>query len=334
MTAIDLAAHYRGRRVLVTGGLGFIGSNLARVLVEHGADVTVIDSLAPGHGGDRRNVAGLELEIAVADVRNRAILEPLMRGREVVFNLVGRTGHVASLDDPLGDLGSNLQAPLAVLETLRETGSRARVVFSSTRQVYGCPRYQPVDEAHPTNPTDVNGVHKLAAERIHLLYGRLHGLGATVLRLANVHGQNMQIDDGGPLLNVWVYNAVAGRELQVFGDGLQRRDLLHVDDAVSALLLAGARTKAAGRVYNVGGGAPVRLVDLAERLVAAAGGGSHRVTPFPAERVVIDVGDFCADDGLIRRELGWEPRVSLDAGLASTLASARERLARGRERAA
>jgi UDP-glucose 4-epimerase len=324
---VNLAEAYRGRHVLITGGLGFIGSNLARRLVELGAEVVLVDSLIPEYGGNRANIAGIEdrVTVNVSDVRDAHSLPSLIRGQELVFNLAGQTSHVDSLHDPFTDLDINCRSQLSILETCRHENPDAKVVFASTRQLYGRPQYLPVDERHPLAPVDPNGVNKAAGEAYHLVYGEVYGLRCSVLRLTNTYGPRMRVkDDRQTFLGTWLRLAVEGEELLVFGHGTQQRDFTYVDDAVDAFLLAGARVEADGEVFNVGGEPPVSLGELAELLVDVAGGGSYRLVPFPEERRSIDIGDYFADDSKIRERLGWEPKVGLRQGLERSLAYYRE----------
>ena len=318
---------YTDRNVLITGGLGFIGSSLARRLVELGARVTLVDSLIPEYGGNRANIAGIEdrVTVEIADVRDTARLPSFIRGRDLVFNLAGQTSHVDSLHDPYTDLEINCRAQLSILETVRHENPEAKVVFASTRQLYGRPLYLPVDEKHPLAPVDPNGVNKAAGEWYHLVYGQIYGLRCSVLRLTNTYGPRMRVrDDRQTFLGTWLRLAVLGDELLVFGDGTQQRDFTYVDDAVEAFLLAGASAEADGEVFNVGGEPPVSLGDLAALLVEVAGAGSWQLVPFPEERRTIDIGDYFADDSKIRSRLGWEPRVGLREGLERSLAYYRE----------
>jgi UDP-glucose 4-epimerase len=324
---VNVEEAYRGRRVLITGGLGFIGSNLARRLVELGSDVVLVDSLIPEYGGNRANIRGIEdrVTVNISDVRDEHSLPSLIRGQELVFNLAGQTSHVDSLHDPYTDLDINCRAQLSILETVRHDNPEAKVVFASTRQLYGRPQYLPVDERHPLAPVDPNGVNKVAGEWYHLVYGEIYGLRCTVLRLTNTYGPRMRVkDDRQTFLGTWLRLAVDGEELLVFGDGTQRRDFTYVDDAVEAFLLAGAHEEADGEVFNIGGEPPVSLAELAELLVDVGGGGSWRLVPFPEERRTIDIGDYFADDSKIRGRLGWQPWVGLREGLERSLAYYRE----------
>ena len=323
----DVAEAYRGRRVLVTGGLGFIGSNLARRLVELGAEVVLLDSLIPEYGGNRANIAGIEdaVRVDVSDVRDADAMRAAIAGQEVLFNLAGQTSHVDSLHDPFTDLDINCRSQLSILETCRHESPDVKVVFASTRQLYGRPQYLPVDERHPVAPVDPNGVNKAAGESYHLVYGQVYGLRTCVLRLTNTYGPRMRVkDDRQTFLGTWLRLAVEGGELAIFGDGSQRRDFTYVDDAVDAFLLAGARPEADGEVFNLGGAPPISLRDLAELLVEVAGGGSFRLVPFPEERASIDIGDYFADDSKMRSTLGWAPEVPLREGLRRSLDYYRE----------
>ncbi|HYC70112.1 MAG TPA: NAD-dependent epimerase/dehydratase family protein [Opitutaceae bacterium] len=320
LPAAPFARAYRGRRVLITGGLGFIGSNLSRALVALGARVTLLDNLLPNYGGNRRNIAGLgrAARVVVGDVRDRAILPRLVRGQDFLFNLAGQTSHMDSMADPDTDLEINCRAQLSILEACRRHNPAIRVVYASTRQIYGRPDYLPVDEAHPLRPVDVNGINKLAGEQYHLLYSAVHGIRSTVLRLTNTIGPRMRVKDARQtFVGVWISAALRGRPFEVWG-GRQLRDFTYVDDAVAAFLLAAARPAAVGRVYNLGGVGRVSLRELAE-LVSAQTGAPHRIRRFPADRRKIDVGDYYADDRRIRRELGWRPRTTIPDALRHTI---------------
>jgi len=319
---------FRGQRVLVTGGLGFIGSNLVRTLVALGARVTVVDSLVPEYGGNRRNLHGIagRVKIHIADVRDWPRLPRLVRGQDFLFNLAGQTSHMDSMTDPQTDLDINCRAQLAILEACRRHNPGIRIVFASTRQIYGKPDYLPVDEKHPLRPVDVNGINKIAGESFHLLYSRVYGLAATALRLTNTIGPRMRIKDARQtFVGVWIRRIVEGQPFEVWG-GDQLRDFTYVDDAVEAFLLAAARPEAVGEVFNLGGPPRVTLHALAKMLVQINGSGVFEVRAFPGERKKIDIGDYYADDRLIARKLGWKPRTDLHTALARTLEFYREEL--------
>lgn len=319
---------YAGKRVLITGGLGFIGSNLARALVGLRAKVTIVDSLIPEYGGNRHNLAGIagRVRVHVADVRDWSRLAGLVRGQDFLFNLAGQTSHIDSMTDPQTDLDINCRAQLAILEACRLHNPGIRIVFASTRQIYGRPDYLPVDEKHPLRPLDVNGINKIAGESFHLLYSRVHGLRATALRLTNTLGPGMRVKDARQtFVGVWIRRLIEGEPFEVWG-GKQLRDFTYVDDAVDAFLLAARRPEAVGEVFNLGGPPPVTLLRLAELLIELNRGGCFIVRAFPADRRKIDIGDFYADDRRIARKLGWRPRTDLRRTLAQTLAYYRKEL--------
>ena len=313
---------YSGKRVVVTGGLGFIGSSLVKTLATLGAEVTVVDSLIPESGGNLRNLEGIgtgKVRVNMSDVRNRNTLPHLIGGKDVLFNLAGQTSHMDSMTDPENDLEINARAQLAILETCREHNPDIHVVFASTRQIYGRPLYLPADEHHPLKPVDVNGINKLAGEGYHILYNDVYGIRSTVLRLTNTIGPRMRVKDARQtFVGVWIRQLVLGEPFEVWG-GDQLRDFTYIDDAVDAFLLAGATPAAAGGVYNVGGTPPVSLRELAELMVEANGGGKFVVREFPEDRKKIDIGDFYADDALIREVLGWEHHTSLAKAVRQTL---------------
>ncbi len=325
---VSLGQAFRGRRVLVTGGAGFIGSHLARRLVRLGAEVTLVDSLIPEYGGNLRNLAGLQrrVRLNISDVRDAHSLPHFVAGQHYLFNLAGQTSHLDSMADPQTDLAINAGAQLSILEACRRHNPGIRIVFASTRQVYGRPDYLPVDERHPLRPADVNGINKLAGEAYHLLYHEVHGVASSVLRLTNTIGPGMRVKDARQtFLGVWIRLLLERRPFEVWG-GRQLRDFTYVDDAVEAFLLAAASPAAAGRVFNLGGRERISLRELADLLVELHGRGRWVARPYPRDRRKIDIGDFYADCGLIERTLGWRPRTSLRTALARTLAYYRREL--------
>jgi UDP-glucose 4-epimerase len=311
-------AAYAGKPVLVTGGLGFIGSNLAIRLVELGAEVTVVDSLVPDLGGNRFNLTPVEdrVRVSTADLRDSAVVEKLVEGQAVVFSVAGNVSHVDSMTDPIRDLEINCRSQLSLLEALRRRNPNARVVYAGSRQQYGRPRYVPVNENHPLEPIDVNGIHKAAAESATLLYHRVYGLPTCSLRLTNTYGPRMQMRHPRQGFVAWfVRLAVEGREIELFGGGESLRDFNEVEDVVEAFLLCGTAEAAVGQAFNLGHPEPVSVRQLAELLVDVADGGSLRDRPFPDDRARIDIGSVYADYGKIRDRLGWEPRTGLRDGL-------------------
>ena len=312
---------WRDTPVVVTGGMGFIGSNLALRLAGLGARVTVIDCMLSRYGANRHNLdgAGPAIRVIEADMAAEEAVAPAVQGATVIFNLAGQTSHMDSMQEPLEDLRINQLANLSLLQMIRRSNPQARVIFSSTRQFYGPPRYLPVDEAHPIAAPDINGIHKYAAEAYHLLFARVYGLRTTALRLTNVFGPRMRIRDAKQtFLGIWLRHAIENTRFEVWG-GDQKRDFTYVDDLVDALLLAAEQDSTIGKAYNVGGCPPVSLRGLAEMLVQAAGQGGFDIREFPAERKKIDIGDYVADDTAFRAATGWQPKTTLAKGLADTL---------------
>jgi UDP-glucose 4-epimerase len=306
---------------MVTGALGFIGSNLTRALADLGADVLAVDSLLPDYGGNLFNLDGYEkrVRVNIADVRGHG-MEYLVRGQEVVFNLAGQVSHIDSMTDPFTDLEINCRSQLWILEAVRKNNPGARIVYAGTRQIYGKPQRLPVDETHPLNPTDVNGINKISGEMYHLVYHSVYGIRASSLRLTNTYGPRQLIRHARQGFIGWfMRKVVLGEEIQLFGGGGQKRDFDYVDDVVDAFLRAGAMDEADGKVFNLGGDAPVSLLDLVKLMIGIAGQGSYSVAPFPPERARIDIGDFYADTTKIRAALGWAPKVPLREGLARTI---------------
>ena len=314
--------NYSGKEILITGGLGFIGSNLARRLVSQGANLTLVDSLIPQYGGNTFNIDDIKNKVAVnvCDVRDTFAMEHLIQGKEYLFNLAGQTSHLDSMADPHTDLDINAAAQLSILEVCRKENPDIKIVFASTRQLYGRPDYLPVDEKHPNRPVDVNGINKLAGEWYHLLYNNVYGIRACALRLTNTYGPGMRVKDARQtFLGIWIRLLLEGKPIKVFGDGKQLRDFNFVDDCVEALLLAGASDQANGKVYNLGGSEVIGLKDLSKMMVNLGHGGSFELAPFPSERKAIDIGDYYSDFSLITKELGWVPKIDLKDGLKRTL---------------
>jgi len=325
----DYRSFYRGLPVMITGGLGFIGSNLARQLVELGADVLLVDSLIPDYGGNLFNIRGIEdkVRVNVADVREQSTMNYLVRGRAVLFNLAGQVSHIDSMRDPFTDLEINGRSQLSILEACRSYNRGIKVVFAGTRQVYGKPDHLPVDERHLVRPTDVNGINKAAGENYHLLYNDVFGVRACSLRLTNVFGPRQLVRHNRQGFIGWFIRlAVEGREIQIYGDGAQLRDFVYVDDAADAFLRAGASDACNGEAFNVGGPGPVSLRDLVGLLLGVAGSASVRYVEWPPDKKVIDIGSFYADSSKFRAAVAWAPHVSLEEGLARTVAFYRRHL--------
>ena len=310
--------HISGKKILITGGLGFIGSNLARRLVHFDNTVTVVDSLIPEYGGNLRNLHDLRDKIVVnlSDVRDPFSINELIKGQDYLFNLAGQTSHLDSMNDPFTDLDINAKAQLSILEACRKNNPDIRIVFASTRQIYGKPQYLPVDEKHPLNPIDVNGVNKIAGEQYHLLYNQAHGIRSSVLRLTNTYGPRMRIKDARQtFLGIWIRNLLEGKPIQVYGDGQQRRDYNYVDDLLDALVLASTENKAIGKVFNLGAPDPMSLKETAEIMCSEIGVASWNLVPFPEDRKAIDVGDFTCDYSSFGSAFGWKPKIKFADGI-------------------
>jgi UDP-glucose 4-epimerase len=312
---------FTNAQVLITGGLGFIGSNLARRLVALGAHVTVVDSLIRDYGGNLYNVEGIRdrIQINVSDVRDNHSMQHLVQAKDYLFNLAGQTSHLDSMLNPMADLEINCQAQLSILETCRICNPGIKIVFASTRQIYGRPSQLPVPETHPLNPVDVNGINKIAGEQYHLLYNQVHGLAATALRLTNTIGPRMRIKDARQtFLGLWVRQLLEGKPISVWG-GTQLRDFTDVEDAVDAFVMAAENPVTNGQVYNLGGSEVIDLTAVARLMVEVNDGGSFEVREFPADRQAIDIGDYYADFSKIRTQLGWEPKRALRDTIEATL---------------
>jgi UDP-glucose 4-epimerase len=313
---------FKGLEVLVTGGLGFIGSNLVLRLAAEGAKVTVVDPLVTGCGGNRYNIAPVAgwIRCVEADIGEPDRFADAIRRADAVFNLAGEISHLHSMWFPERDLRINTIAQLQFLDACRRMNRGVRIVYAGTRQVYGIPDSLPVTEKHPVNPVDFNGVHKYAASQYHLMLTRLGELDAVVLRLTNVYGPRMALDvPCQGFLSNFIRRALTGRSIEIFGDGRQLRDPLFVDDAVSAMLRAGAAPSLPSCSYNAGGPAPVSVAEIARTVAELAGAPRPVFREFPAERKAIDIGSYNTDSALIREELGWSPVVPFGEGMRRTL---------------
>jgi len=320
---------FRGARALITGGVGLIGSALARRLVDLGANVVLVDSMVPEGGANPANIAAIrdKMRVVTADIRDAVAMRRLLDGCDFLFDLAAQTSHMDSMSAPLHDLEVNATAQLQLLEACRAVAPGITIVHAGTRQIYGRPRYIPVDEAHPLRATDVNAVNKTAGEAYHLLYHDVYGIRTRSLRLTNVYGPGMRIKDAKQnFLGIWLRLVLEGRAFEVWG-GDQRRDMVFVEDAATAFLAAAVTQETAGMALNVGGDAPYSLAEIAAALIAANGGGRYEIKEFPPERKKIDIGDFVTDDRQFRALADWAPRTSLAEGLAMSLDYYRRQLA-------
>src|SRR5690554_3757811 len=318
----SLNSAFFGKRILVTGGLGFIGSALAHELVRQGAILTLVDSLIPEYGGNVFNIGDIKDKVTVniTDVRDPFAMAYLLQSQEYLFNLAGQTSHMDSMHNPQVDLDINAAAQLSILEACRKHNPGVKIVFASTRQLYGKPAYLPVDEQHPIQPVDVNGINKLAGEWYHILYNNVYGIRACALRLTNTYGPGMRVKDARQtFLGIWVRSLIEDKPVMVFGDGLQLRDFNYVDDVVGALLAAAIADEANGQIFNLGSKEVINLKNLAAMLVDMHPGARYQMVPFPADRKAIDIGDYYSDYKKIKNALGWQPQVPLAEGLRRSL---------------
>lgn len=318
---MDFKNEFAGKSVLITGGLGFIGSNLAYRLVNLGANVTLVDSLIPEYGGNLFNIVNFQekIKINISDVRDEQSMKYLIKGKNYLFNLAGQTSHMDSMKNPFTDLDINAKAQLSILEVCRHYNPDIKIIFASTRQIYGKPDYLPVDERHPVRPVDVNGINKMAGEWYHILYNNVYGIKSCVLRLTNTYGPRMRIKDARQtFLGIWVKKIIEGKPFEVWG-GEQLRDFNYVDDVVEALLMAAIKDITNGCIFNLGSEEVINLKELAKLLIDVNGGGELTIREFPEDRKKIDIGDYYSDFSFIKAKLGWEPRTLLKSGLENTI---------------
>lgn len=313
---------FENKNVLITGGAGFIGSNLALKLVELKANVTVVDSLIPEYGGNLFNLEPIKhkVNLNISDVRDEHSMKYLIKDQNFLLNLAGQTSHIDSMNDPYTDLEINARAQLSILEACRRYNPEIKIVFASTRQIYGKPQYLPVDEKHPLSPVDVNGINKMSGEWYHLVYNNVYKIKSVVLRLTNTYGPRMRVKDARQtFLGVWIKNVITGDKILVFGDGKQIRDFNYVDDVANAFLLAAQSDDVNGMIFNLGADDPISLENTARLIIEYSKKSQYELVPFPPDRKAIDIGDYYADYRKIRSMLGWKPEISLDKGLKITV---------------
>ena len=309
-------------KVLITGGLGFIGSNLALECINRGYTVSIIDILDKNFGGNIFNINEIKdkVEINIADIRNAEKIKDSLKGTDIIFNLASQIGHSYSMKYPLKDHDLNSKSQLIFLEQIRSICPEAIIVYTSTRQIYGKAKYLPVDENHPLDPVDINGINKMSAEQFHKLYFKVYGIRSTILRLTNVFGPRMRIKDAKQtFLGIWIKNIIQNNLIDVYGDGSQMRDFVFVTDAVEAIIKAANTKKAYGQIINIGNNCPIQLISLAKKLIKIESNGHYRLVPFPQERKAIDIGNFYTDCSLAESLLSWKSNNSLDDGLIKTI---------------
>jgi len=317
-----ISSFYRGISVIITGGLGFIGSNLAIRLVDLGAKVTLVDSLIPAYGGNIFNIEPIKnsVKVNIADVRDSHGMNVLVKGQDILFNLAGQVSHIDSMEDPLTDLAINVQSQVSILEACRLNNPDIKIVYASTRQIYGKPQYLPVDEKHPLQPTDVNGINKIAGEQYHLLYHSVYDLKTVVLRLTNTYGPRLLVKHNRQGFFGWFIRLLLeGREISIYGNGKQLRDLNYIDDVTAALLISGVEEKAVGQAMNLGNTQVVSLEEIVKAMIEINGNGKYKIIPFPDKMKKIDIGHYYSDYGKAKNILGWNPEIALKEGVTKTI---------------
>ena len=310
------------KKVLITGGLGFIGSNLAYELIRLKANILIVDSLSPLCGGNMFNIYGIKkyLKLKIKDIQNRSIMDNLVKGQNYIFNLVGQVSHIDSMKNPFADLEANCRTHLTVLEACKKNNPNAKIVFTGTRGQYGKPQYLPVDEDHPIRPIDVNGIHKATAEGYHRLYREAYDMRITILRLTNTYGPRYQMRHNRQgFLNWFIRLAIDNQKIKIYGNGRQIRDFNYVDDVVNALLLAAANERATGEIFNLGGFEPKSLIEIARIVVGQAKSGNIKNIPYPEQTKKLEIGNYYADFKKIKSLLGWNPTISLREGTGQTI---------------
>lgn len=314
--------HFASKKIIISGGLGFIGSNLAIRLVEYGADVTVIDNLFPDYGGNLRNIEPIkdQINVHISDVRDESCIQQLVQQKDYFFNLAGQTSHLDSMKNPFTDLEINSKAQLSILEVCRKFNPDIKIVFASTRQIYGRPQYLPVDEKHPLVPVDINGINKLSGEMYHTLYNKVYNIKTAVLRLTNTYGPRMRIKDARQtFLGIWVRNLLENKPITIYGKGTQIRDYNYISDVVDAFLLVASSNIWDGSIFNIGNYKTLSLKSTAELMIKENNAGSYVLVPFPDELKTIDIGDFYSDYSKIKECLGWNPLISNQIGFKETI---------------
>lgn len=320
MRGVNHKKFFNRKKVLITGGLGFIGSSLAIKLIDLGAKVTVIDSLITDYGGNLFNIKGYEhkININISDVRDRYSMNYLIQNQDILFNLAGTLSHVDSMTDPLTDLEINCTSQLSILESVKKNNPKIKIVYAGTRNQYGKAKYLPVDENHPLEPTDINGINCNAGEYYHILYNKVYGIKTCSLRLTNTFGPRHQMKHSRQgVLNWFIRQLIDGELIKLFGTGDQIRDINYIDDVVEAFLVSASSEKSWGEVFNIGG-IPVSLKEYIKTAIKIYGKGKFKIVTFPENREKIEIGDYIADYTKIKKTLRWEPKTSLIDGLKKT----------------
>lgn len=312
---------YQNKKIIITGGLGFIGSSLAQRLVDYGAKVVLIDSLIPVFGGNLFNIKDIEskVKVNISDVRDRYSINYLVKDQDLMFNLAGTLSHIDSMTDPFTDLEINCVSQLSILEACRQNNPGIKIVYAGTRNQYGKVKQLPVKEDHPLNPTDINGINCNAGEAYHILYHNIHGIKSTSLRMTNTYGPRHQMRHSRQgVFNFFLRQLIDGEKIRLFGTGQQIRDLNYIDDVIQALLLMGASDQVWGKTYNIGG-TPISLAEFVTTAIKVYGKGEFEMVAFPKEREKIEIGDYVADYSRLSKEVSWQPEVDIKDGIDRTI---------------
>lgn len=312
---------YKNKKILITGGLGFIGSTVAIKLAKEGARVLIVDAILPDYGGNMFNIEPVRnlVKVEIADIRDTEKMNKVVADQEIIFNLAGTLSHVDSMTDPMTDLEINCRAQLSLLESVRKYNPQTRIIFAGTRNQYGRAKYLPVDENHPQEPTDINGINSIAAEKYHLMYFSVYGIKTISLRMTNTYGPRHQMKHPRQgVLNWFIRQIMEGGEVKLFGSGAQKRDINYIDDVVEALLMVGECDKGWGEAYNLGGEA-LSLLEFVQKAIRIAGRGSVKTVPFPKDREIIEIGDYIATYKKMTDTYGWKPKVNLETGIKKTI---------------
>ena len=312
---------FNGKKVLITGGLGTVGSTLAHHLVPTGAEIVLVDCLVPEYGGNPYNITGIEDRVTVirSDLRDPGVAKTQVANCDVIFNLAGLGCHADSMKDPITDLEMNVRAHVLLLEACRHHNPDVKIVYASTRQIYGKIQTLPVDETHPVAPVDVNGINKASGEQYHLLYHGVHGMRTCALRMTNVMGPRMRVKDSRQVFyGAWFRLMIEGKPFDVWG-GEQIRDVMYIDDVATSFLAAAINEETNGRVFNIGSGDRSTLRQFADLMIALNGSGRYDIKTFPEDRKRIDIGDFYADYSAFTAATGWKPEVTLRDAIENTL---------------
>lgn len=318
---MNQAEAFAGKKVMITGGLGMIGSTIARKLVPLGARVTLVDAFIEPYGANDFNIEDVQsqVQISVTDIRDKDAIRHLVKGQDIIFNLAGQVSHNDSLNNPFLDADINYIGHLNVLECVRENAPDAVVLFAGSRLQFGRIEKNPVDESHPLRPRTPYALNKTAAENMYLFYNQIHQLRCVVFRIANPYGPRSQMKHSKySMVNWFIRQAMDNQVIRVFGDGLQVRDYIYVDDLAEAFIRASVSDKCMGKVFNVGSGVGVRFRDMAGTIVHAAKGGRVEFVPWPTDYINVETGDYVTDIARIRGAIDWKPATDFNAGVELT----------------